>query len=145
METGDQTTADARSQIATVIHALSESWNRHDMKAYGAQFAKDADFVNVIGMHWRGQAEIEARHVAVHRTIFRNSKLRTLEHSVRFLAPGIAVAHVLWEMTGHEAVPGMNMPEVRLGILTLVLQEEGDRWTIAASQNTDIVPVQLPT
>jgi uncharacterized protein (TIGR02246 family) len=145
METGDQTVADARSQIATVIDALAESWNRHDMKAYAAQFAGDADFVNVIGMHWHGRAEIEARHIAVHRTIFRNSRLQTLEHSVRFLAPGVAVAHVLWEMTGHQAVPGMNMPEIRRGILTCVFKEEGDRWLIAASQNTDIIPVQLPT
>ena len=63
METGDQTASDARSQIANVVDGLTESWNRHDMEAYAAQFAEDADFVNVIGMHWRGRAEIEARHV----------------------------------------------------------------------------------
>ena len=39
----------------------------------------------------------------------------------------------------------MHMPEIRRGILTGVFKEEGDRWLIAASQNTDIIPVLLPT
>jgi uncharacterized protein (TIGR02246 family) len=69
---------DAQAQIAGVIAALSDSWNRHDMAGYGAQFTEDADFVNVIGMHWQGCAEITARHEDVHRTIFRNSTLKTL-------------------------------------------------------------------
>ena len=55
---------------------------------------EDADFVNVIGMHWRGRPEIEARHADVHRTIFRNSKLRMLEQSLRPLGPGIVLAHI---------------------------------------------------
>jgi uncharacterized protein (TIGR02246 family) len=137
--------ADAKSQIANVINALTDSWNRHDMTTYAAQFTDDADFVNVIGMHWRGRPEIEARHTDVHRTIFRNSKLQTLDYSLRLLAPGVVLAHIRWEMTGHESPPGANFADVRHGVITGVLVGHDGHWRIAAFHNTDIIPMSGPT
>jgi len=137
--------ADAKSQVANVIAALSDSWNRHDMSTYAAQFTEDADFVNVIVMHWRGRPEIETRHADVHRTIFRNSTLRTQDYSLRLLKSGVVLAHIRWEMTGHESPPGAPFSaEARHGVITGVFVEEEGRWLIAAFQNTDIVPLSLP-
>ena len=98
---------EVKGQIASIVQTLADSWNSHDMDLYAAQFADDADFVNVLGMHWHGRPEIAARHAEVHRTIFRNSKLRVLDHSVRPLAPDIVLALITWEMTGHETPPGV--------------------------------------
>jgi len=95
-------------------------------------------------MHWRGRQEIEAQHAALNRTIFRNSTIRALEGSVRFLSPTVAVAHQRWEMKGHERLPGWNVPEIRHGVLTAVLVRQGDVWLITAVQNTDIVQVPHP-
>lgn len=130
-------------KIKAVLTALEESWNRHDMPAYAAQFAQDADFVNVLGMRQRGRPAIEAQHIAIHKTVFRNSHLRTLGQSVRFLTPEVAVAHVDWEMTGHETshVKDWNLAAVRKGVLTAVLIAEGDAWRITALHNTDTVLV----
>jgi len=139
-----QNVATAKAKIGRVFEAIVESWNRHDMATYAAQFTTNADFVNVIGMRWRGTQEIEARHVDLHRTIFRNSKLRGLDRSVRFLRPNLAVAHQRWEMTGHEGLPGWQLPEARQGIMTCVLVEEAGQWRIEALQNTDILPLQMP-
>jgi hypothetical protein len=41
---------DARAGVKTVISALAEGWNRHDMAAFAAAFRENADFVNVSGM-----------------------------------------------------------------------------------------------
>src|SRR5271169_2444909 len=144
MPTRAEPSADAKSQIAKLIDILSESWNRHDMATYAAQFTEDADFVNVIGMHWRGRPEIEARHADVHRTMFRNSTLRTLDYSLRLLTPGIVLAHIRWEMSGHQFPPEAHYPEIRHGVITGVLVEQGGRWRIAAFHNTDIIPISLP-
>jgi uncharacterized protein (TIGR02246 family) len=135
--------ADAESKIEAVLAALQDSWNRHDMPAFAAQFTQDADFVNVLGVRQRGRPAIEAQHIAIHKTVFRNSQLRTLGQSVRFLTSQVAVAHVDWEMTGHEtpAVEGWKLPAVRKGVLTAILVCEGDAWRIAALHNTDTVPV----
>ena len=135
--------AEAKSKVETVLAALQESWNRHDMVTFAAQFTQDADFVNVLGMHLRGRPAIEAQHIAIHKTVFRNSQLRALGQSIRFLAPQIAVAHLDWEMTGHEtpAVEGWKLPATRKGVLTAVLVAESDNWRITALHNTDTVPV----
>ena len=136
--------ADVQSQIAIIISALTDSWNRHDMTTYAAQFTDDADFVNAIGMHWRGRPEIEARHADVHRSIFRNSRLQTLDYSLRLLAPGVVLAHIRWEMTGHESPPGAKFSDVRHGVITSVFVEHDGHWRIAAFHNTDIIPMALP-
>jgi uncharacterized protein (TIGR02246 family) len=134
----------AKVQIESVINALAESWNRHDMTLFGAQFADDADFVNVLGMHWHGRPLIEEQHAAVHRTIFRNSMLKILEHSVRPLTPDVVLAHIQWEMTGHESPPGVPFEKVRHGVMTGVFVEREERWVIGAMQNTEVVPVPAP-
>ncbi len=135
--------ADAESKIEAVLAAPQDSWNRHAMPAFAAQFTQDADFVNVLGVRQRGRPAIEAQHIAIHKTVFRNSQLRTLGQSVRFLTSQVAVAHVDWEMTGHEppALEGWKLPAVRKGVLTAILVCEGDAWRIAALHNTDTVPV----
>src|SRR5580704_12222649 len=102
--------ADAKSQIANIIAALADSWNQHDMAIFAAQCTEDIDFVNAVGMHWRGRAEVEAHHVALHHTIFRNSTLRNLGYSLRRLTDGVVLAHIRWEMTGHESPPGSHFP-----------------------------------
>lgn len=130
--------------IDTVVSAVVEAWNRHDMQAYSAQFTEDADFVNVVGMHFRGRPQIEAVHVDLHRTIFRNSFLRAVSATVRPVNDQVALAHVAWEMTGAEGLPGWNVPELRKGMMSLVLVRTGDRWLITAAQNTDAVPLELP-
>jgi uncharacterized protein (TIGR02246 family) len=135
---------DATASVKSVVASLAESWNRHDMMAFAAAFAENADFVNVIGMHWRGRQEIEAKHTVTHRTIFRNSTLRMVDQSVRFLSPSIALAHVSTELKGAESLRERVAPETRHSLMTCVLVKEADRWLITAAHNTDIVPVPFP-
>ena len=57
------------------------------------------------------------------------------------IQPQVAVAHVDWQMTGHDMshVKDWSLPEVRKGVLTAVLLFEGDTWRIDALHNTDTV------
>ena len=135
---------DATANVKSVVASLAESWNRHDMAAFAAAFAENADFVNVIGMHWQGRQEIEAKHTATHRTIFRNSVLQIVDVTVRFLNPTIALAHARTELRGAESLREPVAPEVRRTLLTCVLTKDADRWSITAAHNTDIVPVVWP-
>lgn len=130
--------------VDTVVSAVVEAWNRHDMKAYAAQFTEDADFVNVVGMHFRGRPQIEAVHVDLHRTIFKSSMIRAVSTTVRPVNGEVALAHVAWEMTGAKGLPGWNVPELRKGMMSLLLLRTGDRWLITAAHNTDAVPLELP-
>lgn len=129
--------------IRKVALGLQEAWNHHDMKAFASCFAQDADFVNVGGQWWKGRTEIEEKHAAVHATIFRESTLSIDEVNVRFLAPEIAVAHVLTTLAGQKTAEGAVVAQ-RKTLLTLVLQRQTGKWAIAAAHNTDIRPPGQP-
>jgi uncharacterized protein (TIGR02246 family) len=132
----------ATTELGKVFSNMILAWNRHDVPSYAATFAEDVDFVNVIGRHLHSRAELEKELSWLHLGIFRNSELRIRETHVRFISPNVAVCPLHWEMRGHEGLPGHAFAEIRTGVLTLVLQREGEHWFISAAQNTDFV--ELP-
>lgn len=138
-------TSDHNRELEALLEKTVDSWNRHDMHDYASCFAHDADFVNVLGQRYTGRDSIEAQHVAIHKTIMRASEIWTTRHTVRYLAPEVALVHLNWGMRGHQAPADWKLPEVREGILTLVVTRRGGEWLIAAAQNTDRIPVPSPT
>jgi uncharacterized protein (TIGR02246 family) len=125
--------------IQSVGIRFVETWNAHDMVAFGQLFREDADFVNVFGGWYRGRARIRAEHVAIHAGVFRESRLSADEMHVKALSDTVASLHLRWSLVGIVAPNGAASPE-RKGILTLILTKTSDKWEIAVAQNTDIVP-----
>ena len=125
--------------VRAVVQGFADAWNRHDMEAFSALFAADADFVNVRGARWIGRQAIKDAHVASHATIFKDSRLTMTETSVRFPGADVAVARTVWKLVGHTSRDGQPAAE-RTGILTNVLARRDGRWEIVVTQNTDIVP-----
>ena len=130
--------ADSRTDVARVVQAFADCWNRHDMKAFGRLFAPDAEFVNVVGLWWKGRDEIQQAHEATHSTLFSNSRLSVAEVFVRFPAEGVAIARSRWQLQGHVSPAGVALP-VRQGLLVNVMALGPAGWWIIDSQNTDIV------
>ena len=127
---------DERS-IRQIVTAFEDAWNRHDMEAFAELFADDADFVNVVGMWWKGRSEIKAAHIASHETMFRNSRLSFRDSNVRFFTSDIAIVRSTWDLVGHVTPLGDSLPP-RQGILTHVVTRQRGGWLIVSSQNTDI-------
>jgi uncharacterized protein (TIGR02246 family) len=126
------------AEVARVVAAFGATWNRHDMDAFAELFAEDAEFVNVVGLWWKGRAEIKGAHEFTHRTMFKDSRLSIQEVSTRSPMPGLAIARCCWTLEGHLSRDGAALP-ARNGILVNTLQRVGDAWRIIDSQNTDIV------
>ena len=118
-----------------------ESWNAHDMKAFGNLFTEDADFVNVAGTWWKGRAEIQAKHEAGHAIRYKASTLVTSGTTVKQLRPDVAVVHVRWTLSGAVDAEGKAAP-VRQGLLQIIGVKQGDGWRIASAQNTNQAPPQ---
>jgi len=126
------------STVEAVLAALVEAWNRHDMDALGNLFAEQADFVNVIGMRFKGRTAIATAHRELHKDRFAHTEIRQLHCDLAHLTREIALAHVRWEMTGDPLAPADG---VRRGVLTHVLLRKDGRWYFRATQNTDIVQI----
>ena len=128
----------AVSELTRVVDAFASAWNCHDMEAFAQLFAPDAEFVNVVGLWWKGRPAIKQAHEFTHATMFRNSRLTILDTSVRFPSSQFAIARSRWNLEGHVGPEGEALPR-RTGILVNVLAYDGTRWVIIDSQNTDVV------
>lgn len=116
----------------------ADAWNRHDATAYANLFTEDGEVVNVVGWWWKGRSQIESRLTDAFAFVFRDSRLTIADVQTRYLAPDLAVAHVLWTMSGAKTPTGI--PEPREGIQIEVLKKINGKWLIYSFQNTNSVP-----
>ena len=120
--------------VRKIVAGYEEAWNAHDMEALAKLFREDAEWINKVGMHWRGRDEIMVAHTAFHQTIFKNHKYRTNAVVTRSVALGVAVAVVTETFDGFTTPDGQVMPKAR-NRLTYVLVKRTDGWKIAHGQN----------
>jgi uncharacterized protein (TIGR02246 family) len=126
------------NEVVLVVKAFAKFWNAHDIDGFAELFAPDAEFVNVVGLWWKGRAQIKAAHEFTHQTMFKNSTLTVVDVDVRFPVPDLALARCLWKLSGHVTPDGAPLPE-RTGVLLNVVRRDALRWLIVDSQNTDVV------
>jgi uncharacterized protein (TIGR02246 family) len=151
--TGGQTTnmhaddeireGDERS-IRTLMAEMDNAWNRGDAKAWSKPFAKDADFVNILGSVFEGRSAIERRHAEILATIFHGSRVTGEVRRVLFLKPDVAIVDVNIELVGYSRLPpGVQAREdsaLRTRYKHIMSKGSGE-WQIVASQNTDVKPL----
>ena len=126
---------DATQTIATEWQA---AWNAHDMSRMAALLTPDVDFVNVLGSHWKGSAEVERVHAAMHTVQFHDSVWENHESKAQLLGPDLGLAHLRWSIRGDFDPDGTPRPP-RSGRFSWVLQRDSERWRIRAAHNTNIV------
>ena len=132
----------------TAIHAVLdrqiESWNHHDMKAYVADMTPDVEWVNIVGMWWRGRDEVYRAHEKYHETIFKTRSLSPWkEVSIRPITPDVAVATAIGDGEGFTGNGGRVFPP-STSILTYVLVHRDGRWLITSAHNTTLDPPAAP-
>jgi uncharacterized protein (TIGR02246 family) len=113
------------------------AWNRHDADALAELLVEDVDFINVTGAWFKSRAEFRERMAQTHRGVFKDSKRQTLETSVRFLSPDIAIVHARWEMSGLRNRDG-SAREPWQGIITRVVLKRNGNWLVVAAHNIDL-------
>jgi uncharacterized protein (TIGR02246 family) len=126
-----ESSAASEKAIRALVAELGEAWNKHDMKAYAAVLAEDAEVVNRFG-HWiKGRDAIVTHLTGLHASPFRDHLVdrSSKVENVRFLSPEIAVVH--------ERAKEERGQSVR----TYVLQKRDGRWWI---QTADIIEERTP-
>lgn len=118
------------------------AWNAHDMSRMAALLTPDVDFVNVLGSHWKGSAEVERVHAAMHTAQFHGSVWENHETQVQPLRPDLGLAHLRWSIRG-DFDPDGSPRAPRSGRFSWLLLRDGEGWRIRAAHNTNIV--KLPS
>ena len=117
-----------------IVASLEAAWNQHDMQAYGALFHDDAEWINVVGMYWRGKPQIVKAHTVFHEKIFKTCQLEGKELSVREVTPDAVVA--VWaHVQDPYTTPSGSIQEKTLNRLTLVITQRDGKWLISQGHN----------
>ena len=129
--TADLAPAD-RAALENIVRQLEVAWNAMYSSAFAAPFASEADFVNIRGEHFRGQAAVAAGHAAIFRTIYAGSTVHFTVEGARLLRPEVALVRVHSVLD----VPQGPLAGRHRARFSLVLTKERGGWEIAAFHNT---------
>lgn len=120
------------------VDAILYSWNNHnydDMKNYTTE---NTDWVNVVGMWWKGRKESQYAHQVYHNTFLKTSVGEKKAVAIRFVTKDVAIVHVEWQFSGGEATPDGKKPAVNNDLSTLVFVKQSGKWLLTAGENVHI-------
>ena len=136
-------TPEDEQAIRQVIVEMTEGFNKHDARASTRMYTPDADLITVRGERFRGTTEFEKGLASIFTTRAREASHRTLNVSVRFVRPDVALAHVTNELSGLIAPDG-GRPPPHQELSLRVFVKEGGEWRVAAFHNTLVQPFGAP-
>lgn len=123
--------------IRKTVRSNEEAWNTHDMKLLATLFREDAEFINVVGMHWRGRDAIVKAHAIFHEIMFKDCRLKTDSIETRPLGSDHAIAVWTGTQDTFTTPDGHVMPKGQFR-LTLIMVKGPDGWKIAHGHNVRI-------
>ncbi len=115
--------------------AFAQAWLAQDTAALGRLFAPDADFLSLTGAWAEGRTEIERTLRAELKGAFARAKLVTGRAKVRPIAPGAAVVHQRFVLSGVLNADGSDAGRIG-AILMAVLVWEAGVWSAVSAQFT---------
>ena len=119
----------------TLARAFVDAWNAHDMTAMAALFTPDAEWVNVVGMYWKGRDQIMFAQRAFHEGMFSRNHQELKAVQTRMLSPDIAVVMLDCLQDAYQTPSGHAMPQA-LDRLSLTVVRQPNGWRISHGQNT---------
>ena len=125
--------------IRDIILQMTEGFNKHDAKVATQMYTSDADFVNVRGDKYTGATEIQQKLAAILSTRAKEATLKTLNTTIRFVNPELAIAHVSNELSGLVDSAGLKLPSHQELSIRVFIKEKGN-WRVTAFHNTMIRP-----
>jgi uncharacterized protein (TIGR02246 family) len=129
------------------VDAMIYSWNHHnydDLKNYTTE---NTDWVNVVGMWWKGRKESQYAHQVYHNTMFKTSVCEKKSVAIRFITKDVAIAHVVWHFYDTHPGPlpdGRPDPGPNDGLATLVYVKQAGKWLMTAGENVTIDKIAQP-
>ena len=130
---------DEKAIQAQVTQMVSD-WNTHEFKNMDFYMTDDVEWVNIVGMWWKGRAEVKVAHQGNFGAFFKGVPFKQKSLKTRFLTKDVAVATLI-SSVGEFFPPdgidhGNNKMPASDDILTLVFVKQNGKWLIASGQNT---------
>jgi uncharacterized protein (TIGR02246 family) len=131
--------------IRAILDRHVDARNRHDMDAFVADTTPDADWINVVGMHWKGRDNVPQAHAVMHAGLFARSRMLPPERSeMRQIAPNVVIETHVGRLEGVGLRPdGKPYPDDG-NLMTMVFVKSHKGWRIAHAHNGHIDKLAAP-
>lgn len=127
-------------QIESQVKQMVSDWNTHDFKNMDSYMTEDVEWINIVGMWWKGRAEVKAAHQGNFSAFFKNVPFVQKSVTTRFISKDVAVSTLICSVgeffPPHGIDHGSNRMPPSDDILTLVFLKKNGKWLITSGQNT---------
>jgi uncharacterized protein (TIGR02246 family) len=133
-------TAGDEAEVRGLVASFAEAWNRYDMDAMHALDTDDVEWVNVVGNHWRGVADVRRGHTNMFNVpVFKNT-LKVEAVDLRAITPDVAILVTTLHFGPAINSSGKGTGDQRsTGSFTAV--KRSGVWKLVHFQNTIIDPL----
>lgn len=132
---------DDPTAVRAWLDNCAASWAAGDADRMFEMATDDVEWVNIVGMHWRGKADVVSAHRLYLNTMFRGVPLtlRVVE-TIRSVGPDVVIAVVRWSV-GQFSPPDGSVVPAADDRMTLVFRRTADGLKLAHGANVQIDPV----
>lgn len=126
--------------VARLLQIMEDTWNASDMEAMFAVATPDIHWVNVVGMHWQGRADVKKAHAVFFDLMFRGVplQLEAVEH-VKALPGGLRLLVVRWLLGAYRTPSGEPRPASQNRMSILAVPGPGG-LLISHVANIEVIP-----
>ncbi|MGV9010521.1 SgcJ/EcaC family oxidoreductase [Brevundimonas sp.] len=100
-----------RAAVQVWLDECAAAWVTQDAERMFRMATDDVEWVNIVGMHWRGQAQVVAVHDLYLNTMFKGvpMSLKSIE-SIRSVGSDVVIAVVRWSIGQFSPPDGSTVP-----------------------------------
>lgn len=129
-----------KKPIENKVNRMISDWNTHEFKNMNLYATEDIDWVNLVGMWWKGRTDVIKAHQITFDRFFNGVPFTRKSLDIRLLTRDVAIVHLLCHVGSLYPPDGINRgnnatPETD-NLLTLVYVKKKGTWLLSAGQNT---------
>lgn len=139
---GHTQVADAdRAAVQAWLDECAAAWATSDAERMFRTASDDVEWVNIVGMHWRGKAQVVGVHDLYLTTMFKGvpMALKSIE-SIRAVGPDVVIAVVRWSV-GQFSPPDGSIVPAADDRMSLVFHRAPSGLRLVHGANVQIDPV----
>ncbi|RWY55925.1 SgcJ/EcaC family oxidoreductase [Mucilaginibacter gilvus] len=130
--------------IETQVTRMISDWNTHEFKNMDLYTTEDVEWVNIVGMWWKGRKDVKMAHQSTFDVFFNGVPFSQKSLNIRFLTGDVAIANLVCHVGSLFPPDGIDRGNNRTpetdNLLMLVYKKKSGIWLLSAGQNTIIDP-----
>ena len=128
--------------IESQVDRMVSDWNTHEFKNMEFYTTEDVEWINLVGMWWKGRKDVEKAHQTGFDYFFKGVPFTKKSIDIRLLTNDVAIANLVCHVGSLFPPDGIDRVTNRTpetdNILTLVYVKRKGTWLLSAGQNTII-------